>query len=73
MEFKEDMIILAPANMHTGIYNEILSQKGDCINIEVYAMNSFIKRFFKGLQKEELEVLYQYKDALSALDKENNF
>ncbi|MBQ0064604.1 MAG: PD-(D/E)XK nuclease family protein [Firmicutes bacterium] len=61
-------IILAPANMHLKIYDTYK----DCVGVEVYALFTFIQRFLsKG--KEDLEILYEYKNALKDISKANAF
>lgn len=65
--------ILAPANLHLPLYQEILKQKSNCTNIQVLSLSTWMSSFYSGQSKSELEILYKYKEALENLSYQNAF
>ena len=65
--------ILAPANLHLPLYQEILKQKSNCMDIQVLSLSTWMSSFYSGQTKSELEILYQFKDALENISIQNAF
>lgn len=73
LKLPENATIVAPANLHLALYQEIIHQKKNCLNIEVITLQTLIQRYLSISEKSDLQILYEYKDALSSLDRNNAF
>ncbi|HAM31095.1 MAG TPA: hypothetical protein DCP49_06665, partial [Erysipelotrichaceae bacterium] len=66
-------IILAPGALHLSLYDTIYKQKGNCLNIQINTISTYIHSLTSPNEKSEIEILYAYKQALSTLDETNAF
>ncbi len=73
IQIPDSCTILAPANLHLPLYQEILRQKSNCTDIQVLSLSTWMSSFYNGQTKSELEILYQYKEALENLSIQNAF
>ncbi len=65
--------LLVPANLHLAMYQTILSQHSNCLDIEVVTLQAYIQRFLPMFPQENVERIYQYRDALKELPDTNAF
>ena len=73
MNIPDNSIILAPASYHLALYQQILKEKNNCMNIEVITLSSFVQRYLYTPTSETLTYLYMYRERISKLSKENAF
>lgn len=73
IQITENSTILAPANLHLPLYQEILKQKKNCLGIQVLTLSSWLSSFYYGQEQSDIEILYRYKEALETLSKNNSF
>lgn len=73
LKLPENATIVAPANLHLALYQEIIHQKKNVLNIEVITLQALIQRYLSISEKSDLQILYEYKEALSNLNKDNAF
>ena len=65
--------ILADAKLHLPLYDKIIQSKGNTLSIKVMSLEAFISPFYPDDLDKPLEILYQYKNKLNSLSKENAF
>lgn len=65
--------IIADANLHLAIYENILKEKGNTLDITVSTFTTFMDSFFKIPKEKPLEILYQYQNQLKKLNTDNAF
>lgn len=73
MQIEENTIIIAPSPLHLRIYEEIIAQKGSCLNVTVLSLEAYISRHLKRTRPSTAAVLYSYRQALETLSKTNTF
>ena len=66
-------ILIVPSSMHLPFYKEIYSQKQNCLDIELFSLETFIDSFLLKKEKETIELLYSYRQALQDLKETNAF
>lgn len=44
MQIEENTIIIAPSPLHLRIYEDIIDQKGSCLNVTVLSLEAYIRR-----------------------------
>lgn len=66
-------ILLVPAHWHLPLYREILNQKQNTMGMEVYSLLSYVKRFIKEEDPDEMGLLYEAKELLSDIPEDNDF
>lgn len=69
----EHSILIVPSALHLPFYKEIFTQKANCLDIELYSLETFIDSFLLQKEKESIEILFEYKQALQDLNKHNAF
>lgn len=73
MKIQSNSIILAPANMHLAIYQQILKEKNNCMNIQALSLSTYIHSFVKAPVESNLTILYKYREALKNLSSTNAY
>lgn len=73
MQIEENTIIIAPSPLHLRIYEEIIAQKGSCLNVTVLSLEAYIRRNLKRTRPSTASVLYSYRQVLENLSLENTF
>ncbi len=73
MKIHSNSILLAPANLHLPIYQQILKEKNNCINIQVLSLSTYIQSFIKKNVDSELTTLYKYRQILINLSFSNSY
>lgn len=73
MRIEENTIIIAPSPLHLRIYEEIIAQKGSCLNVSVLSLEAYISRNLKQTRPSTAAILYSYRQALSTLSQTNTF
>lgn len=66
-------IILAPSSLHLSLYEKIYEQKGNCLNIKVYSIETYLYSLFPIEKAKKIAILYAYKEALGQLSPTNTF
>ena len=69
----EHSILIVPSALHLAFYKEIFSQKQNCLDIELFSLETFIDSFLLQKEPETIELLYQCKQALQSLSEDNAF
>jgi len=65
--------ILAPTSLHLPLYEQIAAQKGNCLNIRIYSLETYLQTLFEQDKENKLSILMKYQRALSSLDPKNTF
>lgn len=73
IKFPKEGIILAPSAQHLQIYQEVLKQHSNLTGLQIYPLENYIQSFSLAPAKEDIEILFAYKEALKHLSKENTF
>ena len=73
MNISNNAIIIAPSILHLALYEKILNEKNNCMNIQVMSLNTFIQSFQTVQHQEELSILYQYKEQLKSIPSSNAY
>lgn len=73
IKIPEHSIILAPANLHMVLYQKILEQKENCLDIQVITLTGFLTQFFPIQEDIHLAWMYQAKAALCIIPETNAF
>ena len=73
MNIQDNCTILAPANYHLPLYQEIINEKKDCLGIQVLTLSTWLSSFYHGQTKSDIEILYLYKNALETISNTNAF
>jgi hypothetical protein len=73
MKIKDNAILLAPASLHLPLYKEVLMQKGNCLNMQVVGMETYIKTQCEKRIPSKTELIFAYKNALQDLPEDNIF
>ena len=66
-------ILIVPSALHLPFYKEIFSQKQNCLDIELFSLDTFIDSFLLKKEKEPIEILFEYKQALQDISEKNAF
>lgn len=66
-------IILAPSSLHLSLYEKIYEQKGNCLNIKVYSIETYLYSLFPMEKPKKIAILYAYQEALQKLSSTNTF
>ena len=66
-------ILIVPSAMHLPFYKEIFTQKQNCLDIELFSLETFIDSFLLKKEKETIEIIFEYKQALQDVNKDNAF
>lgn len=64
--------IIAPNPMHLALYDLIIQQKQNTMDITLVSLSAFLKPFFP-IQEKNTTLLYQAKEKLNTLSKDNAF
>lgn len=73
IQIPDRSIILAPSSLHLNLYETIYQQKGNCLNIQINSIDTYIRSLIQKEAKTEIEILYAYKNALRDLPESNAF
>ncbi|MBP3851763.1 MAG: hypothetical protein J6D36_04405, partial [Erysipelotrichaceae bacterium] len=60
MKISDHSIILAPASMHMAIYQEILHQKHNCIDIDVLSVSGYVRQLLHTVPVSNIEWYYRF-------------
>ena len=66
-------ILIVPSSMHLPFYKEIYAQKRNCLDIELFSLETFIDSFLLKKESETIELLYAYRKALQDIQETNAF
>ena len=73
IQLPEKGILLVPAHWHLPFYQEILKQKGNTLGIEMISLLSYVQRFIKKENPDQIALLYQAKQYLQSIPQSNPF
>ncbi len=73
MKISDHSIILAPASMHMAIYQEILHQKHNCIDIDVLSVSGYVRQLLHTVPVSDIEWYYRFQEVLKDIPKDNVF
>lgn len=73
MKIQSNSIILAPSSLHLAIYQQILKQKNNCMNIQVISISTYIKSFARINHKNTISIIYEYRERLQNLSLNNAY
>ncbi len=73
MHIPTHSILLVPANLHLAAYQSILQEYGQCIDIEVISLSTYISRFQTIEEFSDIQHIEQFAHQLNDLDSSNAF
>ena len=73
IQIPDESILLAPGALHLSLYDMVHRQKGNCLNIQIFSVETYIRTLLPQAGPSEIETLYACQAALRALPETNSF